>query len=151
MNIFSQNEDVIIFLKNKEEIEKTILDLKESIFNKNITTEYIKELSVKYSEKAIFIVLREKDKTVGCLSLYANNIKSREAFLSMILVQEDRKHCGIGSKLLNKAEKIARDNNMKSITLSVNKSNLNAINFYIKKGYHKEKENIESYIYKKDL
>ena len=54
--------------------------------------------------------------------------------IEYIIVDNDYRQCGIGTKLLKKIE----EENIKNITLEVRESNLTAINFYKKNGFRIE-------------
>ena len=77
-----------------------------------------------------------------CLIYYEDGIKGVIVYdliydrieIEYIIVHEECRKQGIGSKLLNELEK----NNIKNITLEVRESNITAIEFYQKNGYRIE-------------
>ena len=89
---------------------------------------------------AIFIEACANDSPLGYAAMYANDIKSRVAYLTLIAVRPDYQNMGIGSALLAKCVCCAKDYNMKLLRLEVRKRNANAISFYKKNGFVIEKE-----------
>ncbi len=70
------------------------------------------------------------NKIVGVARLHFNNIK--EAQIRYMAVHPDYRGMGIGSRLLEEMEKIARRKKAEYILLNARE---NAINFYLKNGY----------------
>lgn len=70
---------------------------------------------------------------LGLLLLYANNLESKESYISYIAVNE--RNGGIGQKLLQMAELVSRNQGMEKMTVRTNGSNQKAINFYEKNMY----------------
>ena len=85
--------------------------------------------NVEYSDKEFrkVLVYEENKEIVGVLVYLL--IYDR-AEIEYIVVKDEYKRLGIGSKLLSFIE-----NNIKNITLEVRESNTTAINFYKKNGY----------------
>lgn len=98
-----------------------------------------RELFEKIDKNAIFIVGTEvSDRIAECLgyaAMYCNNLKTREAYLTLIAVRPEYQRKHIGEKILHGCEKIAWQNGMESIRLEVHKSNKAALNFYERAGF----------------
>ncbi len=76
---------------------------------------------------AIFLTLAEKNST-------EENPKG-SVILHDLVVSENSRHKGIGTELINEVIKIAKENHCSSIILDVNTLNMDAQNFYEKKGF----------------
>lgn len=80
-------------------------------------------------------VVKIKDKTIGIIIFYSNDLISKTAYITMIAVKNEYKGNGIGKKLLKLSEVFAIKFGMKYIKLEVHKENISAIRFYEKSGY----------------
>ena len=88
----------------------------------------------KYAE---FIVPRSDDGTpLGYTSMYANNVQTRTAYISMFCIRTNYQKLHLGTKLMNKAIEVARQNGMVNIRLEVLKDNTKAQKFYSRCGFH---------------
>ena len=64
---------------------------------------------------AIFIEACANDSPLGYAAMYANDIESRVAYLTLIAVRPDYQNMGIGSALIEKCVCCAKDYNMKIV------------------------------------
>lgn len=71
-------------------------------------------------------------------------IRNGQGHVIAIAVDSNYQNMGIGSLLLNKSLQILSLNHINSVCLEVRKSNIGAINFYMKNGFFEVKK-IESY------
>ncbi|MCR4874147.1 MAG: GNAT family N-acetyltransferase [Clostridia bacterium] len=94
--------------------------------------EEYKEKVCKYAQivKAVY-----NDTIVGFVAFYANNLETKQAYITQIAVLKDYQKMHIGSELLNTCLKIAKKAGMETCRLEVNNCNVNAITFYKKKGF----------------
>lgn len=93
---------------------------------------YKKNLKTKIGLNSYYIVAKQKQEIVG----FAGILKIvDEVNIMNIVVKKDKRHEGIGSKLLNKIFEIAKKLKAQSITLEVNEKNLPAIQLYRKFGF----------------
>ena len=95
----------------------------------------LREFADKYSRNAIVFVAEENKDVLGFIAFYANNLVSRNAFISSIVIRKQYQGKGVGSQLLGKAESYSKMCNMTSIALEVDRMNMKAVNLYKKKGY----------------
>ena len=81
-----------------------------------------------------FFVARNKN-ILGYYSIYANNTKSKEAFISLIAVDKRYRRKSVGKRLLEHSIDYARYKKMESIRLEVQSNNEGAISFYKNNGF----------------
>lgn len=72
---------------------------------------------------------------VGFVAFYANNIETKQAYITQIIVLKEYQNKHIGHMLLTKCFDYSRDVGMKECKLEVYNDNLNAIAFYKKNGF----------------
>lgn len=96
-----------------------------------------------------FCAVDAKGQICGYISFYANDIISRQAFISQIAVKESCRGLNIGTMLLNKCCITSKKQGMENVRLEVNNENQQVIPFYEKQGFVKDKkqENINKGIY----
>lgn len=81
------------------------------------------------------ILFRSEKNIIGFEAFYANNSKTKEAFLSLIAVDEQYRGGNYAEKLLSKCLDICLQKGMVQLKLEVNKANERAIAFYIKNDF----------------
>lgn len=109
-----------------------------------------KDFFNKLSENAIIIYASQID-ILAYVAFYANDKKSKQAYISVIAVKPEMQSNGIGANLINESICVARCHGMNKILLKVDKDNVRGINFYLKHGFKfKEAEN-NKYIMEKDI
>ena len=104
----------------------------QDFFGKKDGKEYYKTYSVK--EKKIFFAAKEGRKTVGVVSL---RIGYKVAGIGAFVVGKGYRKKGVGSKLLEKCESVAKKNKCKKIWLWTLPT-IKAYEFYKKRGYIEE-------------
>lgn len=72
---------------------------------------------------------------LGFVALYANDLKDRIGYVTLIGVKEQVQCQGVGKALLNACEAVARSREMNSLKLEVSKTNEKAVSFYKKQGF----------------
>ncbi len=95
----------------------------------------IKEYSSKLLNNGVIIYVFVDGQMAGIAGVYANDMKRRDAFLSIIVVDPVYQSQGIGGRLLEEAERIARKHDMKHMRLEVHTDNVNGVRFYERHGY----------------
>jgi [ribosomal protein S18]-alanine N-acetyltransferase len=91
-------------------------------------------ISLLKSKNSIFLVAESNHEISGyILLLKRKNCKSLRIY--SIAVDPDSRGMQTGSKLLQKAELISEELNLKTISLEVHQQNHAAINFYLKHGF----------------
>lgn len=102
----------------------------------------IKEYVEKVLDNGKIIVSMCEDNIVGINLFYANDIITRQAWISTIAVDENFKSKGIGTTLISKMKEYCIKNKMKEIILYTHNKNERAIKLYNKNGFKicKEKQ-----------
>jgi len=96
--------------------------------------------------EGIQFVAREEEELVGFATLYftySTLRASKIVLLNDLFVKENRRGCGIGTKLFNTCYQYAAQHGYPSMTLETHKQNINAQKFYEKMGAERD----EWYIY----
>lgn len=138
LEIINLNSVYLISLENKRDvIEKYLVELdrflKPSLKERDIDyTLY----SDKIEKNAIILVCQNILKEpLGIAVAYMNDKKTKQAYLSLLIVNAQYQRNNIGSKLLSQIEELAKANGMNNLKLQVRNYNLNALKFYKKHGY----------------
>lgn len=82
------------------------------------------------------------EKIVGVITISTTDF---DADLESIFVLEDFRRSGVATALFNEAEKQIKSKKIEKLFLEVRKSNLTAINFYVKLGFNKISERKKYY------
>ena len=143
-----KNEVRISRITNSNEIYAAICLLSEYLFNQSLNcVNVLKSLSEKYSKNAKVLIASIADEIKGLCVLYDNDIDTRTAFLSMIVVSEDAQGKGIGNALLSSMLEQCKVSGMERLRLEVANTNANAIRFYCNRGFAIEKKMQDSSYY----
>lgn len=134
-----------------ENILRVLLEFKDSFYDSTITIEHINNLFEKFRQHAIFRVLQDDDRNLGFYSLYANDLSTKKAFLSMIVVKNDVQGLGYGKQLLLDCFEQSKLKKMCSLRLEVNKHNKRGNDFYRKNGFTIVEENEKSFFLERVL
>lgn len=97
-----------------------------------------------HKSKSKFVVVRNHEKIIAYLIIQIRKNSRKYRIYSLAIAPEARGH-GIGKKLLNYTERLARKNNIQKITLEVSEKNETAINLYKKQGFQIEKTRVGYY------
>lgn len=98
----------------------------DDFWNINILKSELENLNSKY------IVAKSDDEIVGFAGLW---FSVDDAHITNIVVKKDKRHIGIGSKLLEELIDLTKKQKKLSITLEVNTKNIPAQNLYLKYGF----------------
>lgn len=129
-------------------IKKTMLELKQSFYSKEVANDSsIESLAKKFCENAEFFIAKHNSITAGFISFYCNDFSSKTSFISMIIIDKNYQGKGLGKELLKKAIDYCKAQKMKCVKLEVACSNKNAISFYEKLGFVKSEQKNDSYFY----
>lgn len=105
--------------------------------------------SMDYMLKYLYIIMERGIRLIGILNEeivcfgQLTKITSEIGYIEGVVVRTDLERKGIGTKLMNELEKIARKKKFKILYLDVNKGNLKGINFYKKLGYSSSGDSIQ--------
>ncbi|HKL07297.1 MAG TPA: ribosomal protein S18-alanine N-acetyltransferase [Bacteroidales bacterium] len=91
-----------------------------------------------HKSKSEFVVVRNPHKIIAYLIIQIRKNSRKYRIYSLAIAPEAR-GTGIGEKLLEYAERLARKNNIQKITLEVSEKNVAAIHLYKKMGFQIEK------------
>ncbi|MGM0408756.1 MAG: ribosomal protein S18-alanine N-acetyltransferase [Bacteroidota bacterium] len=91
-----------------------------------------------HKSKSEFVVVRNHNKIIAYLIIQSRKNSRKYRIYSLAIAPEARGQ-GIGKKLLEYAEQLAKKNHIQKITLEVSEKNESAINLYKKQGYQIEK------------
>ena len=81
------------------------------------------------------ICIEENDEIVSAALFYCNDYTNHQAYLTLIATVPIKQKTGHAGRLLNMAEKIARESKMTSFHLDTEICNSKAISFYLKNNY----------------
>lgn len=98
-----------------------------------------------------FCVYNEEGKPIGFIAFYANNLETRTAYISQLVVKTQNQKSGIGKQLIERCFQEAKAKNMNCIRLEVRNDNVNAQQFYKRMGFIKESSKETSSYMKRDI
>lgn len=107
-----------------------------------------KDFFNKLSKSAIIIYASQID-ILAYVAFYANDKKSKQAYITVIAVKPEMQNCGIGKNLLNECIYVSCRYGMNKIALKVDKDNENAIKFYSKSNFNIKSEDDKQYLMEK--
>lgn len=97
--------------------------------------DFLRSYAEKVYEHALVFGILENNSIVGLAAFYANDIVSKQSYLTYIGLFEQYTSKGIGTILLLLCEKTAKARQMTKMKLEVEKNNERAIRFYNNNGY----------------
>ncbi len=104
-------------------LNEDLLDIKKNYFDK---------------KQSFWIALDEFDRVIGCIGTKID--ENNQIFLSRLYIRFDCKRKGIGSQLLEIAEKYIKDQGYNEVHVHLGKDYLESQIFYPKHGYIEYKE-----------
>ncbi|RUM50247.1 MAG: hypothetical protein DSY47_02235 [Hydrogenothermus sp.] len=138
--ILGGDKDILAFCR-KQFLENYKNLLMKDIIRSVLITPYF---AYKLFYERIFLKFFYKEKIFDKI-----NLENSYNILSIVVDKKERGK-GLGKLLVDEFEKVCKENNKEYLTLSVRKSNKNAISFYKKVGFIPYKEtNLGLYLYKK--
>ena len=84
---------------------------------------------------ADFIVAEDGGEPAGLAVIYANDLETRAAYITLFGVKDECGRRGVGKRLLDACESLALSRGMDRIRLEVTDSNERAVCFYTKYGF----------------
>lgn len=103
----------------------------------------------KIDKNAVFEKYFANNNLAGFLAYYCNNIETKQAFLTLLLVDEDYRGMGVAQELMNRVKNIAKQKGFTRINLQVSLYNPNGIKLHKKLGYleeYRDKDSIFMYL-----
>lgn len=134
-------EDVnVIHIHDEESISGALISLKENLYEKAINNdEVLKGLAKKYYLYGNVFIMYINGAPKGLCAFYSNDIVTKTAYLSIIVVAQDIQNMGSGSALIEKMVDFCKQQGMIKVRLEVSDSNDKAIKFYKKHGFSMER------------
>ncbi len=126
--------------KYRDDMIFMVLSAKNAIGRIPKLNEDLLDIKANYFDKGhpFWIALDEFDRVIGCIGTREDD--EGNIFLSHLFVKYDLKRHGIGSKLLELAEKSVRERGYKEVHVHLGKDYLESHIFYPKHGYVEYKE-----------
>lgn len=136
----SKEKIIIKQMKSQKEILKILQEF-DGVFTPSISEKVgdLSDYAMKLSENA-FVYVTYKSGNLGFVSLYANDINSKVAYISFIGVKKQARNMEIGRNLLETCFDKSIECGMEEIILEVRKNNYIADKFYKKNGFSYLKE-----------
>jgi len=95
----------------------------------------IDEYLSKIKNNADIVTFYSKGKCVGFIAFYCNDEKTKQAFITLVLIEKNHRGMGLSSILMDGVVKIIKKRGFKSCKLEVKKNNMPAIKLYSKHGF----------------
>lgn len=135
------------FMNNFQNTDCIDLILKESYRNPRFLADinvdsklYLKKIDKYASFEKCYI----DDTLAGLVAYYCNNLESKEAFITIVLVDYDFRGLGIAQNLMNKVIDIIRSKDFTKCSLEVSLKNTQVIRLYEKLNYVETHRNADS-------
>lgn len=125
-----RGELALLPLVNKETIKNIIIKYDELFTKSVVKSQNFEEFIDKISCNANVISACINGQVVGYCAYYMNDFESREAYITLIAVDEDFQANHLGTIMLDYIKAVAVINGFIGIRLEVHNDNINAIRFY---------------------
>lgn len=135
---------------DKNQIDNIICFCDSAFTEKVSQRQAYDELLQKIHRNAVFVYAYQAEPIAYC-AFYANDSKSRTAYISLIAVRPEYQRAHVGKRLLRYCMEMAIERGMQSCVLEVRKSNDSAIQFYRRNGFVFLSERESSFLMKKEL
>ena len=120
MNITIEN----MTLEHLEKIKENLKENFDEFWNENVLKSELENPASTY-----IVAVDEQNSVIGYAGIWQ---PIDEAHITNIVTKKDKRNNKIGTKMLEKLINIAKERNLKEITLEVNVNNIIAINLYKK-------------------
>ena len=111
-------------------------ECEDSLYDEEVVSSGIYDsLIEKYAKFAYVVAAQFNNELIGYAAFYCNDIVTKQAYLSMIVVKKEYQHIGAGNALMREIKRICCDNGFLTIKLEVDVNNYKAKNLYHKCGY----------------
>lgn len=127
---------------NKDCISLVIQELETNPSFLPMPYKKIKDYLIKIDQHSIFQKQYVDNQLAGFVSFYCNNEKTKEAFITLVLINNNFRGKKIAQKLLKDTISNIREKKFSRCSLEVNIENKNALHLYEKIGFYE--------VYKKD-
>lgn len=92
-------------------------------------------LLMKIHDNGIFLFAKGNRDIVGYAVVYANDMQTREAYITLICIRNEFQGCGFGHRLITACIDQARKQGMTTIRLAVLKKDIKQQGFYVNQGF----------------
>lgn len=117
---------------NEEDIYKHLMSCQNQFIPPLSNTVNVSEYSKKIKKLATTIEAWDKEILVGLVAVYCNDFSKKNAFITNVSVMPKYTGMGIAINLMNTTVAHVKTFNFESISLEVNKNNINALMLYKK-------------------
>lgn len=135
---------------NKNEINRIIRNCDNAFANPVAKRSIYSDLLMKIHQNGIFIYAHD-DCDIGYCALYANDLETKQGYISLIAVKPEYQKMHIGKNILDNALDICRKNGMLSCVLEVKKNNMSAQKFYLANNFVFLMEQDDSFLMRCEL
>ncbi|OTG85177.1 hypothetical protein B9T27_02940 [Acinetobacter sp. ANC 4648] len=94
-----------------------------------------KEYFLKIDQNSVFIKYHHADKLAGFISFYCNNYETKEAFITLVLVDIEFRGLKIGKKMFGDLFEFIKNKNFEKCSLEVRQNNVSALKLYESLGF----------------
>ena len=134
----TSNNITVKEISNFSEIEKIILEFKNTYFLRPITTDDYRSIFInKHLKNGHFLAEYHNNTPVGFISFYCNNIEQKKAFVTSLSISDNLGFLKGKTliRLMRKGIQIASDAEMQTVGLEVDTNNFKAIKLYKHLGF----------------
>lgn len=135
-----ENEIKCCVITDAHEKQEMVVCFSDFTYRKDLDKKDIVELSRKIAEHAAVITAVINNEKAGLISYYRNDLKSKTAFINLVVVNPKKRGMGVATAMLKKVVEDCADNGFRQIRLEVDSDNKKAIHLYEKAGFKKEDE-----------
>lgn len=118
-----------------ESVEKYIEEFLQCFPHFLDKVDNISDIAKKWVGNAEIYIISDDSSTIGISVFYANDLKNKCGYISLIGIKEKYRKKKMGTKLLLYTHQIMKQKGMNKCKLEVDKDNYNAYSFYINNGY----------------
>lgn len=144
-------EDIEQMTKLLQQVAKLHSDNRTDIFKEKEISDYGDWAKVLLEDDEKIVMIAEKEKIIcgvmvckmRVIENHVNFKDSKILSIDEICVDEKYRKEGIGTKLIEEAKKLAKDNNCNRLELNCWEFNENAMNFYFKQGFKVQRRFLE--------
>ena len=129
------------------EMKEKIIELCDTAFLEKIRSRADYSTLVSKINAAAEFFVAYNENVLGYAAMYANDISTKTAYITLIGVRTEYQNNHVGKSLLMECLNIAKIRGMKKLRLEVLSDNLNAIRFYKKNGFVKEDSATSNSVY----
>ena len=135
---------MLLQYNSKDCINLILKELETNSFLLDLPDDEIEQYLLKIDEFSIFEKYYVDKQLAGFISYYCNNKETKEAFITLVLVDKKYRGMSIAQKLIISVISIVKDRGFFKCTLQVKVKNTSAIHLYKKTGFYETYRNADS-------